>query len=185
MTENGYTDREIAFCENYISNNFNATQAAIKAGYSEKTAGVIACENLKKPKIRQYVKKRIKELLSETEMLTLEWLRHVKSIATFDLRDVVEWDDGRVTLKSSDEIPDDAAIALNEVSQTDTMHGSTIRIKANDKNKALELLGKYLAILNDNAPTAEEQNSVAYKTAKERKERILELMRKRDNADID
>lgn len=46
----GLTDKQAQFVVEYLV-DLNATQAAIRAGYSENTAGVIGCENLKKPKI--------------------------------------------------------------------------------------------------------------------------------------
>lgn len=58
------TAKQERFCYEYCI-DFNATQAAIRAGYSEKTAKVIACENLTKP----YIKDRIKKMqnnLAET-----------------------------------------------------------------------------------------------------------------------
>jgi phage terminase small subunit len=55
------TDRIKNFIDEYLK-DFNATQAAIRAGYSKKTAGVIGCENLKKPNIRKAIDERIKEL---------------------------------------------------------------------------------------------------------------------------
>lgn len=48
------TDKQKKFCEEYVI-DFNATQAAIRAGYSEKTAGSIGDENLKKPEIKKYI----------------------------------------------------------------------------------------------------------------------------------
>ncbi|AUR96659.1 terminase small subunit, partial [Vibrio phage 1.231.O._10N.261.49.F8] len=46
------TDKQRRFVEEYCSNGFNATKAAIAAGYSEKTAGSISSENLQKPEIQ-------------------------------------------------------------------------------------------------------------------------------------
>lgn len=53
------TAKQKKFCDNYIECG-NATQAAIKAGYSEKTAGAIGPENLKKPMIQEYISSRTK-----------------------------------------------------------------------------------------------------------------------------
>ncbi len=47
-------EKQKAFCEYYAS-SFNATESAKKAGYSEKTAYSIGCENLKKPEIQKYL----------------------------------------------------------------------------------------------------------------------------------
>jgi phage terminase small subunit len=51
-------DKQAAFCREYVK-DFNATQAAIRAGYSVKTAGAIGSENLTKPEIKQAIDERI------------------------------------------------------------------------------------------------------------------------------
>jgi phage terminase small subunit len=55
------TLKQQRFADEYIISG-NATQAAIKAGYSKRTAGVIGDENLRKPKIRDYIDERLAEL---------------------------------------------------------------------------------------------------------------------------
>lgn len=52
------TDKQRRFVDEYIANGFNATQAAIKAGYSERTARKTASENLTKPAIQEYLAER-------------------------------------------------------------------------------------------------------------------------------
>lgn len=54
------TQKQKRFCEEYIKTT-NASAAAVAAGYSKKTAGAIGAENLKKPQIAAYIKKRIDE----------------------------------------------------------------------------------------------------------------------------
>jgi len=49
------TKKQDAFVKEYLLNGFNATQAAIKAGYSEHTAKDIGCENLAKPNIKEAI----------------------------------------------------------------------------------------------------------------------------------
>ncbi len=55
------------FCEEYVV-DFNGTQAAIRAGYSKKTASVIASENLAKPKIQAYLATLKEKLVEKTEI---------------------------------------------------------------------------------------------------------------------
>lgn len=55
------TDKQRSFIEHYCSNGFNATQAAISAGYSKKTAKDIACQNLAK----LYIQDEIQEFMSK------------------------------------------------------------------------------------------------------------------------
>lgn len=54
------TAKQKLFCDEYLI-DLNATQAAIRAGYSQKTAGVTGNENLKKPYIKEYIEKRMAE----------------------------------------------------------------------------------------------------------------------------
>jgi phage terminase small subunit len=59
------------FCEEYLT-DFNATQAAKRAGYSQKTAYSIGEENLRKPEIKAFIDERLKELgLSANETTKL------------------------------------------------------------------------------------------------------------------
>lgn len=53
------TPKQKAFADEYIKNGGNATQAAIKAGYSKRSARVIGKENLTKPNIIQYINERL------------------------------------------------------------------------------------------------------------------------------
>lgn len=55
-----FTRKQQLFCEEFIKEP-NATQAAINAGYSKKTAFSIGCENLKKPYIKAYIEKQMEE----------------------------------------------------------------------------------------------------------------------------
>lgn len=54
------TPKQQLFCDEYLI-DLNAAQAAIRAGYSEKTAKEIGCENLTKPHIRDYIDARMSE----------------------------------------------------------------------------------------------------------------------------
>lgn len=64
------TAKQQRFCDEYLI-DLNASQAAIRAGYSKKTAGVIATENLQKPNIKAYIKQRMdekeKELIADQD----------------------------------------------------------------------------------------------------------------------
>ena len=73
------TAKQKRFCDEYLI-DLNATQAAIRAGYSKKTAGVIANENLNKP----YIKKYIDERMAEKEAMLIadqdEVLRYLTAV---------------------------------------------------------------------------------------------------------
>ena len=56
------TQKQKLFCLEYLKNGFNGTQAAIKAGYSKKTAGGMAIENLQKPIIKEFIQKEVEKI---------------------------------------------------------------------------------------------------------------------------
>lgn len=60
MAERKLTAKQQRFCDEYLI-DLNATQAAIRAGYSKKTAYSIGQENLKKPEINAHIEKRMAE----------------------------------------------------------------------------------------------------------------------------
>lgn len=66
------TPKEQKFCDEYLI-DLNATQAAIRAGYSDHTAGQIGHENLKKPEISSYIEER-RSILAEKTGLTQQWV---------------------------------------------------------------------------------------------------------------
>lgn len=79
------TPKELLFSNTYISNNFNATDAAVEAGYSEKTAAEQGSRLLRNVKIKEYVKKRINELLDNREELQKQWIDNVTEMAFCEL----------------------------------------------------------------------------------------------------
>lgn len=73
------TNKQKKFCDEYLI-DMNATQSAIRAGYSPKTASVIGQENLMKPVIKEYIEKRMKEKEDELIATQDEVLRYLTSV---------------------------------------------------------------------------------------------------------
>ena len=73
------TAKQQRFCDEYLI-DLNATQAAIRAGYSEKNARNIASENLAKPNIKQYIDERMAEKESELIADQDEVLKYLTSV---------------------------------------------------------------------------------------------------------
>lgn len=65
-------DKQIKFCDEYLI-DLNATQAAIRAGYSEAAAAEIGYENLRKPHIAEYLAARQQQIREKTQV-TQEWV---------------------------------------------------------------------------------------------------------------
>lgn len=75
------TAKQEAFAIEYLKDK-NATQAAIRAGYSAKTAYSIGCEMLRKPEIQEIIRAKQEEAVKNAE-ITSEWIvAQCKEIAT-------------------------------------------------------------------------------------------------------
>lgn len=145
------SERELIFCESYLSDSKrNATQAALKAGYSEKTARFIATENLSKPHITKYLDSKTKPLLEAMGVTHERLIRQRVALAFTNLTDLVD-DDWNLLKKS--EIDPKFYPALNQVeieekvlkkSKDDTSEGvlvsRRIKYKLNEQEKSLAML---------------------------------------------
>jgi len=139
------TPKQSLFVQEYLI-DLNATQAAIRAGYSKDTAYSIGQENLKKPEIEIAIQAAMDKRAERTGLTADRVLQEIESIAFANIQDHVDYGPGGVIIKSSDR---DAARALSEVSQSETLTGTNIKVKLHDKLRALELAGKHLKLFTD------------------------------------
>ena len=142
------TEKQKRFVEEYLI-DLNATQAAIRAGYSPNTAKDIGCENLAKPNIRACIDKEIAERSKRTGINQDRVIRELARLAFVNANDVIDMEEA--TLKDGATEDDTAAIASVKVKTIPTKEGEGIEreIKITDKLKALELLGKHLGMFKD------------------------------------
>ena len=73
------TDKQKRFCDEYLI-DCNATQAAVRAGYSPKTAKQTGCENLAKPDLKAYIDERLEEMHNEKTADAQEVLENLTSV---------------------------------------------------------------------------------------------------------
>ena len=138
--------RQELFCREYIK-DLNGTQAAIRAGYSPKTADRMAYELLKKPEIQAFVLQSKAERVEEVKIDANYVLKRLIEIDEMDVADIL--DDGgdflpirswpkvwRTTLSGLD-------IAIINSGDTEAI---IKKIKWPDKVKNLELLGKHIGV---------------------------------------
>lgn len=85
---NELTPKQKKFADNYIESG-NATQSAIKAGYSRKTAKSVGSENLTKPDIKSYIEKKMKEVESHKIMDAKEAMELLTRIARGEEKETV------------------------------------------------------------------------------------------------
>jgi len=111
------TEKQKKFCIEYLK-DLNATQAAIRAGYSEDSARNTAYENMTKPDIRQFIDKQLDEIMQESKTsLKARIIKELKDVSFTGVGiDLIEKD------------------------------GEVVDVRITDKLKALDMLGKYLAM---------------------------------------
>nr|DAY91428.1 MAG TPA: Terminase small subunit [Caudoviricetes sp.] len=139
------TAKQKKFVEEYLI-DLNATQAAIRAGYSTESAKEIGCENLTKPNVKVEIDKAIAERSRRTGINQDRVLRELAKIAFVNPGDVINLN--QATVKSDAKEEDLAAIASVKIKNIPTEDGEITEreIKLCDKLKALDLLGKHLGI---------------------------------------
>jgi phage terminase small subunit len=152
MDNDGLTDKQRRFCNEYLI-DWNATQAAIRAGYSEKTAQMIGSENLSKPIIQAYIeiaKDKIEERLGLSKDKIL------KEHAKLAFSNIARLHDTWITRKEFETLPDDEKSCIAEiVTQIRTewegrgpnktaYEVEYVKIKLYDKQKALDSISKIM-----------------------------------------
>lgn len=142
------TPKQAAFVREYLI-DLNATQAARRAGYSERAAEVQGCRLLSNAKVQTAIQQALKSREKRTEITQDRVLRELAKLAFSDMRSFARWNGDSITLNDSEVLSDDEAACVAELSQTTTEHGGSIRFKLHDKRAALELLGKHLGIFVD------------------------------------
>ena len=151
------TPKQQMFCDEYLI-DLNATQAAIRAGYSERTAYRIGSELLQKTSVQEKLQERMHDREVRTEITQDKVLKELAAIAFANgsdfakvitktsinkLGEEVEYQD--VELEVTDKLPADKKKAIAGIK----MGKNGIEVSTCDKVKALELLGRHLGMWND------------------------------------
>lgn len=159
------TAKQQLFCDEYLI-DLNATQAAIRAGYSEKTARKIGQENLTKPDIQEYIQKKKADREQRTEITQDMVLRELAIIAFSNAADyakviereltqeiqgnvvpVLDAEGKPVIYKTvepilTDDLTEDQKKALAVIKKG----RDGFEVKPYDKLRALEMLGRHLGM---------------------------------------
>ena len=121
--------RQKAFCEYYVASG-NATESAIKAGYSKKTADRIASENLRKLELKKYIDGLMQKLESERIASAEEVLQNL-------------------TAMMRGEIQEDVVVVEGEGDGVSSARVMKKQVSAKERIKAAELLGKRYRLYTD------------------------------------
>lgn len=134
------TLKMVMFCREYII-DYNATQAAIRAGYSEATSGAIGQENLKKPTIKAYIDELTADQAAAAGITKEKILAELKAMAFADSTKLYN-EDG--TPRPISEIDEQTAKAIIGIKSISTKSGEKIlEYKLSDKGAAIDKLMKH------------------------------------------
>lgn len=141
------TDKQRRFVDEYLI-DLNATQAAIRTGYSAKTAEQQGSRLLSNVKVQQAVSEKMAERSKRTGINQDRVVLELARIAFVKMTDVVD-EEGQIRNDATD---DDLACIESIKYKSSTMDsGESVEreVKIGSKLKALELLGKHLGMWND------------------------------------
>lgn len=138
------TPKQQRFVEEYLI-DLNATQAAIRSGYSEKTARDIGCENLAKPNIAKAIEEAQNKRQEQTQIDAAYVLKRLVEIDQMDVLDIM---DDQMKIRPVNEWPKvwrQYVVNLENLELSDG-EGCFKKIKWPDKVKNLELLGRHVSV---------------------------------------
>ena len=144
------SEKQRRFADEYLI-DLNATQAAIRAGYSKKTARAIAHENLTKLDIQTYLTEARKKLSEATKITPERVLNELAKIGFFDVRKLVD-DTGapkRITDLDDDTAAAIAGIDVVQIGNSEAGIGAVLKYKIANKESALVSIGKHLGMFKE------------------------------------
>jgi len=143
---NSLTPKQARFCEEYMI-DLNGKQAAIRAGYSAKTAENKASNLLRLVKVGSRIDKLKKARSKRTEIEVDQVVKELALVAFANMLDYISIEDGVARIDLSELSPDQAA-AIHEIKTEHMESGQCTKIKLIDKLRALTKLGEHLGIFS-------------------------------------
>lgn len=161
--KNKLTAKQKRFCEEYVI-DLNGTQAAVRAGYSEKTAGVIADENLKKPYLKKIIADLKEKLRIKCGISAAEVIEELRKVGFSNVQDFIDTDN---TIQDISKVEKQkaAAVAGIETSESTSKDGTVTvntKFKLYNKVDALEKLGRHLGIFEKDNQQQKPENIITF-----------------------
>lgn len=141
------TDKQKIFADEYLI-DLNATRAyrvAYPSVKKDETAAQAGSRMLRNVKVAKYISDRMKERQERTEVTQDRVVQELAASAFAKATDYVEIRGGRVVIKDTSQLEENQIRAIAGIKEG----ANGIEIKLNDKEKALELLGRHLGMWND------------------------------------
>lgn len=148
MSTRPLTQKEKKFIQEYLI-DLNATQAAIRAGYSKDSAANIGGQNVRKPLIQSAIFTEMDKRMKRTNITQDQIIIALKRIAFANIADLMTWNDASINIAPSDQLKRSKTYAISEISENVNQHARTVKVKLKDSIRALELLAKHAGMFID------------------------------------
>jgi phage terminase small subunit len=145
----GLTAKRRAFVDEYLI-DFNATQAAKRAGYGAKSAGTIGSRLLHMPAVKAALDRAIAARAARTRVSADNVIAELRRIGFSDMRHFATWNESGVTLRPHTSLSDDDAAAVVELRPVGDK--GNVRIRLHEKRPALDALARHLGVLGARRP---------------------------------
>jgi phage terminase small subunit len=159
MPERRLSKKQKLFVDEYLV-DFNATQAAIRAGYSPKSARTTAAQSLRKPAVKEAITEAQAPRLAALDLSAEEVLRELGRVARANLLDYMRIDDKGMPEVDLSTLTRDQAAAIRDIEVEGFGEGKTagrrIRFKMHDKLAALDRLARHYGLFREAMSPADE-----------------------------
>jgi phage terminase small subunit len=159
------TVRQEVFCREYLV-DLNATKAAIRAGYSKRSARSVGSENMTKPDIAARINTLMEERMARTDAKADRTLEELEAVAYSDIADFLEVrPDGAVCVRDPSTLPPQARRAIRSIRlrlererDADGQWITTPRYEVVlwDKLAAMQMLARHYGLLDGPEPQEQE-----------------------------
>lgn len=149
------TAKQQRFVDEYLV-DLNATQAAIRAGYSAKSANVTGTQNLAKPSIAAVIAEKSKAVAEKNDLEGDRWVKEISRIAFSDVRGL--FDDETGCMLDPKDWSDDIAAAVQSIEVDEVFDnadgerravGLRKKVRFWDKNAALDKAAKFMRLYQE------------------------------------
>jgi phage terminase small subunit len=139
----------VLFAEAYMANGQNATQAALKAGYSLSRPDAAGQRLLLRADVQALIAERAKRVSDLAEMNTASWAKQLRAVAFSDVGDLFGADGKLLSVAA---LPPHVRHAIASIKVNETREGRIVEYKFWNKNQALETVARHLGLFErDNA----------------------------------
>lgn len=153
----GLTAKQKKFCQEFLV-DFNATEAAKRAGYSTRRAAPTGADLLRNVTVQNYLQTRLASAEEISQVSLAAVVREAGRLAFSDITDALSFNEQGVSFKNSDELPKRVTASIRNVSSTRTItrdkNGSEVetvnmKMEFHGKSQALQFLGKFFGVGQD------------------------------------